>query len=355
MKIAFLYRLSFRDLQMYCFKSKYVITLLVSISLLAGCNDDSAQQDTTTTATKFNFVEGTISQMQTSILDGGTTCHQVVQGYLDRINAYDKQGPTLNSIITINSQALAEADQLDEYFKKNNKLIGPLHCVTVLPKDNIDTSDMPTSAGSKALMNSQPEENAFIINNIKQAGAIIIGKANLDEFAFSYESYGTHPNGGQVKNAYDLTKGPGGSSSGTGAAIAASFAMIGIGTDTGGSIRIPSSVESLYGLRPSLRLISQSGIIPLSPFQDTAGPMCRKVEDCALLMNSMIGYDANEFSNQRTSIDIDAKNVASATAYQSITNAPNDYTANLDINGLKGARIGVVRALLIQTIQMKQK
>ncbi|OEC89970.1 MULTISPECIES: amidase [Acinetobacter] len=330
------------------FKSKYLATLLVSISLLTGCDDDSDHQDTSTptpTITKFNFVEGTIAQMQTAILDGGTTCHQVVQGYLDRINAYDKQGPTLNSIITINAQALAEADKLDEYFKINKKLIGPLHCVTVLPKDNIDTSDMPTSAGSKALMNSQPEQNAFIINNIKQAGAIIIGKANLDEFAFSYQGDGTHPNGGQVKNAYDLAKGPGGSSSGTGAAIAASLAMVGIGTDTGGSIRIPSSVEALYGLRPSLRLISQSGIIPLSPFQDTAGPMCRNVEDCALLMNSMVGYDAYGSSNQRTSIDIDAINIGNATAYQFMTNVPNDYKVSLDTNGLRGARIGVVRAL----------
>ncbi len=318
-----------------------------SVSLLAlslsACNNDDSKN--TTAPVPFNAVEGTAQEMQVSLKTGGTTCRQVVQGYLDRIAAYDKQGPTLNSIITINPNALAEADVLDQYYKTTGKFKGSMHCVTVLAKDNIDTDDMPTSAGSNASVNNRPLKNAYIIQKIKNAGGIILGKTNLDEFAFSYQGNGTHPKGGQVKNAYDLTKGPGGSSSGTGASITASFAMVGIGTDTGGSVRVPSSVEGLYGLRPSLRLVSQSGIIPLAPFQDTAGPLCRAVQDCALLMDQMVGYDIDSSANQRSAIDINAATVANASAYQTMTNQPASYLNGLDAKALKGAHIGVVRAL----------
>ncbi|MCU4414385.1 amidase [Acinetobacter sp. WU_MDCI_Axc73] len=326
---------------------RFSLPFFILTGFISGCNDsdDNSQSNNHVTPQPYQFVEGTIEQMQTSIKTGGITCHQVVQGYINRINTYDKQGVTLNSVITVSETALTEADKLDAYFKQNGKLIGPMHCVTVLPKDNIDTFDMPTSAGSKALMYSQPEQDAYIIKKIRDAGGIIIGKANLDEFAFGFQGNGTHPRGGQVKNAYDLSKGPGGSSSGTGASISASFAQVGIGTDTGGSVRVPSSVEGLFGLRPSLRLVSQSGIIPLAPFQDTAGPMCRAVQDCAILMDQMTGYDASLFSNQRSNMDINAPLLNGSIAYQTMTNVPTSYTASLNKDALKEAHIGVVRAL----------
>lgn len=322
-----------------------LLPLLVAAGMLSACGSDNNDEAAVVTPVPFKFVEGTIEQMQTSIKTGGITCHAVVQGYLDRIAAYDKQGPALNAVITVSSTALAEADKLDAYYKANKKLIGPLHCVTVLPKDNIDTFDMPTTAGSAAMVSSQPEDDAFILKKIRAAGGIVIGKANLDEFAFGFQGWGTHPNGGQVKNAYDQSKGPGGSSSGTGASIAASFAMVGIGTDTGGSVRVPSSVEGLVGIRPSLRLVSQDGIIPLAPFQDTAGPMCRSVQDCAVLLDNMVGYDSSAAANQRTAMDKNAVPVANATAYQTMTHTPVSYSQYLNKDGLKGARIGVVRGL----------
>lgn len=324
------------------------VFIFVSV-ILIGCNDDA---DSSNTPTKpdvkpiaFNFVEGTIKQLHTSIKTGGITCHAAVQGYLDRIQAYDKTGPTLNSVITVNTNALNEADRQDAYFKSTGNLTGPLHCVTVLAKDNFDTDDMPTSAGSLALQNSQPEHDSFVIKKIKDNGGIIIGKANLDEFAFGFQGNSSHPNGGQAKNAYDLSKGPGGSSSGTGTSIAASFAMVGLGTDTGGSVRVPSAVEGLFGLRPSLRLVSQSGIIPLAPFQDTAGPICRTVEDCALLMDSLVGYDLNASSNQRADFAIESPLMNNLTEYQSRTNIPRSYQEALQLNSLVGVRVGIVRDL----------
>lgn len=325
---------------------RLLLPMLVVAGMLSACGSDNNEADSVVvTPVPYKFVEGTIEQMQTSIKTGGITCHDVVKGYLQRIAAYDKQGPALNAVITVSTTALAEADKLDAYYKANKQLIGPLHCVTVLPKDNIDTFDMPTSAGSAAMIDSQPDDDAFILKKIRAAGGIIIGKANLDEFAFGFQGWGTHPNGGQVKNAYDLSKGPGGSSSGTGASIAASFAQVGIGTDTGGSVRVPSSVEGLVGIRPSLRLVSQDGIIPLAPFQDTAGPMCRTVQDCALLLDSMVGYDSSAAANQRAFFEKGAAPVANATAYQSMTHIPVSYSQFLNKDALKGARIGVVREL----------
>lgn len=322
-----------------------LLPLLVAAGMLSACGSDNNDNTVAVTPVPFKFVEGTIEQMQTSIKTGGISCHDVVKGYLDRIAAYDKQGPALNAVITVSSTALAEADKLDAYYKANKKLIGPLHCVTVLPKDNIDSFDLPTSAGSAAMIDSQPDDDAFILKKIRAAGGIVIGKANLDEFAFGFQGWGTHPAGGQVKNSYDLSKGPGGSSSGTGASIAASFAMVGIGTDTGGSVRVPSSVEGLVGIRPSLRLVSQDGIIPLAPFQDTAGPMCRTVQDCALLLDNMVGYDSSSAANQRASFEKNAATVANATAYQTMTHVPVSYSQYLNKDALKGARIGVVRDL----------
>ncbi|WP_409421783.1 amidase family protein [Pseudaeromonas sp. ZJS20] len=318
--------------------TKTLLSSLVVATLLTGCGDS---KDTETVA-EFAPVEGTIAQLHAALTAGTTSCEAVVQQYLDRIAAYDRTGPTLNSVIAVSDDALTYAREQDDALASGESM-QPLQCVTVLLKDNIDTADMPTTAGGLALQYSQPEDDAYIVQRLREQGAIILGKANLDEFAFGYQ--GSSSVGGQVKNAYDQTKGPGGSSAGTGAAIAASFAMVGLGTDTGGSIRVPSSVEGLVGLRPSLRLVSQDGVVPLAHTQDTAGPMCRTVEDCALVMDALVGYDSASDSGQRNSYEYDASLVASAYEYQQVTGVPASYASGLSATALKGAHIGVVRAL----------
>lgn len=324
--------------------------LLISLSgFLTACNDNN-ESDSAAEAVKpvpFNPVEATIADVHQSIQTKGATCVQIVQSYLDRIEAYDKQGPTLNSVISVNPTALKDAKVLDDYYASNGQLKGDLHCVTVLPKDNIDAINMANTAGSKALIDNFPQDDAYIIKNIKDHGGIILGKANLDEFAFGFGGSSSHKNGGQTKNVYDLTKGPGGSSAGTGAAINASLALIGIGTDTGGSIRIPSAVQGLVGLRPSLRLVSQDGIIPLAPTQDTAGPMCRKAVDCAILMDSMTGFDHSASSNQRSDFNRLAPLLSTESEYKTQFSVPTTYVPSSD-NTLKGKRIGLVRALYAQ-------
>ena len=315
--------------------------LIVSISaFLYACNDSNSDTQTVLPSPiKFEPVEATISNLHESITTQGTDCVSVVKSYLDRINAYDRP-LGLNSIISTNPDAMREAAKLDQQYKQSGKLAGPLHCVTVIVKDNIDVVGMPNTAGSSALKNNFPFNDAYIIQNIKKHGGIILGKANLDEFAFTYGGASTV--GGQAKNVYDLTKGPGGSSSGTGAAVSASLAMVGIGTDTGGSIRVPASVQGLVGLRPSLRLLSIDGIIPLAPTQDTAGPLCRKVEDCAKLMDAMVGFDSesNE-SNQRSDFRFDAPLIQSANEYQALAKVPQSYVSSEF--SLVGKRIGVLR------------
>ena len=327
-------------------EQKTLLATLISALCLSACgNGESAAvtpAPTPTPKAEFKPVEGSISQLHAALKDGTTSCEQVVQHYIDRINAYDSAGPTLNSVIAVNADALTKAHEQDEALAAGASM-QPLQCVTVLLKDNIDTADMPTTAGGLALQFSQPEDDAYIVKRLREQGAIILGKANLDEFAFGYQ--GSSSMRGQVKNAYDQTRGPGGSSAGTGAAIAASFAMVGLGTDTGGSIRVPSSLEGLVGLRPSLRLVSQDGIVPLAHSQDTAGPMCRTVEDCALVMDALAGYDASSHSGQRSSYQHDAALVSSAVAYRDMTHLPDSYASGLSASGLKGAHIGVVRAL----------
>ena len=298
-------------------------------ALLAGCGSDSDGGDDVVTdngapstpsePAAFEFVEGTIAQAQAAMQAGTLTCEALVQGYIDRIDAYDDTGPALKSVININPRALDRARTLDMNYAVSG-LSGPLHCVPVLLKDNFDTAEVTTTAGGTALQYNRPTDDAFSVAGIVQAGGIILGKANLDEFAFGFR--GSSSVEGQVKNAYDPTKGPGGSSSGTGAAIAASFAMTGTGSDTGGSIRVPSSLEGLVGIRPSLRLVSQDGIVPLAASQDTGGPMCRTVEDCALMLDAMVGFDDGPYANQREAFAYDAAPIANAESYAAITNVP---------------------------------
>lgn len=330
---------------------KLRLTLAAATVLLASCGggDDQAVE-LKANRQAFPLVEATIAGFHGAMRAGNVSCHDVVQGYLARIAAYDAEpttafpaSPGLHSVISVSPTALAQADALDRQFFVTGQMAGPLHCVVVLAKDNFDTFDMKTTAGSLALANNQPPDDAYVIKKIRAAGAIIIGKANLDEFAFGFT--GSSAIGGKTKNAYIALNSAGGSSSGTGTAIATSLAMVGLGTDTGGSVRVPSAVEGLYGIRPTLRLVSQDGIVPLAHGQDTAGVLCRALQDCALVLDAMVGYDAASGSGQRSDKAYDAPLVASAAAYATMTKLPATYMASLQAGALKGARIGVVRGL----------
>jgi amidase len=272
----------------------------------------------------FHLMETSIASIHQAMQAGTLTCHSLVQQYLDRIHAYDQQGPAINSMLYINPASIQEADAFDNDFQHTHKL-KPLGCISVVLKDNFDTADMPTTAGAITLKGAQPEKDAFAVKRLREAGAIILGKANLQEFASGGISVSSL--GGQVRNPYDLTRTPGGSSGGTGAAVAANLAVAGTGSDTGGSIRSPASATSLVGLRPTRGLISRDGIVPVSFTQDTIGPMTRNVSDTARLLDVMAGYDPND----------------PVTAF-SVGNIPETYTAFLE-NGLKGARLGVLTNL----------
>jgi Asp-tRNA(Asn)/Glu-tRNA(Gln) amidotransferase A subunit family amidase len=236
-------------------------------------------------------MEASIADIHNAMQAGTLTCHNLVQQYLDRIHAYDQQGPAINSMLYLNPASLQQADAMDLEFQRTHKL-KPLACIPIVLKDNFDTADMPTTAGALTLKGAQPENDAFAVKRLREAGALILGKANLQEFASGGISVSSL--GGQVKNPYDLTRTPGGSSGGTGAAVAANFAAAGTGSDTGGSIRSPSSANSLVGIRPTRGLISRDGIVPVSFTQDTIGPMTRTVADTAKLLDVMVGYDPND-------------------------------------------------------------
>lgn len=273
----------------------------------------------------FELLEATIMDIQAAMDAGKLTSKALVQMYLDRIEKYDEQGPAINAIISVNPHALDIAEALDkERAEKGPRSL--LHGIPVIVKDNYDTSDMPTTAGCICLEDSVPPDDAYQIQKLKEAGAIIFAKANLAEFAFTYLTHSSL--GGQTLNPYDLTRYPGGSSGGTGAALAANFGVVGLGTDTGGSIRVPSAFNSLVGIRPTIGLASRDGIIPLALTQDVGGPMARTVEDAAILLDVISGYDP-----------------ADVTTARSVGEIPESYTQFLDKDGLRGARIGVVRAL----------
>ncbi len=258
--------------------------------------------------------------------DAGLTSEKVVEVYLRRIEAYDQNGPEINSILMINPRASEIARELDAE-RKSQGARSLLHGVPILVKDNFDTFDMPTTGGSLALKDSTPLYDAFTIKRLRDAGAIILAKTSLDEFARG--STGTSSLGGQTLNPYNLKKIPGGSSAGSGAAVAALFGQVGLGTETGSSIRHPSSKNNLVGFSPSRGLVSRQGIIPISITFDRAGPMARSVTDAAIVMSIMAGTDA-----------------ADLITLDSLGHAPQDnYLSALQKNGLKGARIGVLRDL----------
>jgi amidase len=277
----------------------------------------------------FELDEITIDDLQKAFQSGQHSSRSVTEKYLARIYEIDKSGPTLNAIIELNPDALQIADALDQE-RKSKGPRGPLHGVPVLIKDNIDTGDrMHTTAGSLALMDSHPSNDAFVAAQLRKAGAVILGKTNLSEWAnirSSHSTSGWSGRGGLTRNPYALDRNPCGSSSGTGAAVSASFCVAGVGTETDGSIVCPSSANGLAGLKPTVGLISRTGIIPISHTQDTSGPMARTVRDLAILLSAMAGPDAED----------------SATADARGQVHP-DYTNFLDPAGLKGARLGVVR------------
>jgi amidase len=243
--------------------------------------------------------------------------------YLDRIHAYDQQGPKLNAILTINPHVLDEASQSDAE-RKQTKSRGPLHGIPIILKDNYNTKDMPTTGGTIALKGFIPADDAFTVKKLRDAGAIILGKANTHELALAGTTISSL--GGQTLNPYDLTKTPGGSSGGTAAAVTANFAVAGTGSDTVNSIRSPASANNLVGIRPTKGLVSIDGIIPVSFTQDEAGPITRTVEDAAIMLDAMRGFDPND----------------SYTAL-SQGRTPVKLTSFLDKHGLKGKRIGILQ------------
>ncbi len=275
----------------------------------------------------YELDEATIAQLQDAMKSGKYSSHEITEKYLNRIDEIDKRGPAINSVIEINPDALAIAKDLDAERKAKGPR-GPLHGIPILIKDNIDTADrMMTTAGSLALVGSKPLRDATVATRLREAGAVIIGKTNLSEWAnfrSSHSSSGWSGRGGQTRNPYVLDRNPCGSSSGSGAAGAASLATITVGTETDGSVVCPSSANSLVGIKPTLGLISRAGIIPIAHSQDTAGPMCRTVTDAAILLGVLAGEDTRD-------------------PLTKTNKGLKDYTKFLDPNGLKGARIGIVR------------
>jgi Asp-tRNA(Asn)/Glu-tRNA(Gln) amidotransferase A subunit family amidase len=296
-----------------------LVALLLSISVRAIAAQETPQ---------FDVVETTIAEIQRAMREGRLTARQLVQLYLDRIEAYDRRGPALNALTRIHPGALERADSLDREFARTGRFVGPLHGVPIIVKENYDTRDMPTTAGSASLASSIPPDDAFMIRKIREAGAIIIAKSNMAEFAFSpLETVGSaHP--GYTFNPYALNRVPAGSSGGTAAAVAANLGAVGLGTDTGNSIRGPSSHTALVGIRPTLGLTSRDGIVPLNFERDVGGPMTRSVEDAVRVLDVVAGYDP-----------------ADSMTAASRGKIPPTYTAFLDRGALRGARLGVARRI----------
>jgi Asp-tRNA(Asn)/Glu-tRNA(Gln) amidotransferase A subunit family amidase len=277
--------------------------------------------------------EATIDDVQSAYLRGELTAREVVTAYLARIAAYDKDGPYINSIINLNPRALAEADQLDAELRSTGKLHGPLHGIPVLVKDCIDAAGMPMTSGFQGWKNYYPPSDAPLVAKIRAAGGIILGKASLSEFTFGGGDNINSVLPGFARNPYNTAYATGGSSGGTGASIAANFAMVGIGTDTGGSVRMPSAHNALVGLRPTVGLVSRIGITPNSSVRDTAGPMARTVTDLARLLDTIAGIDPEDTATLR------------AKGHIALT-----YTAALKKDALKGARLGVLRQVFTPQI-----
>jgi len=279
-------------------------------------------------APRTEVAEATIADLQNAMQQGKATSVSLTRAYLARIAAYDQAGPRLNAIIRVNARALDDAAQRDAE-RKAGKVRGPLHGIPIILKDNYDTGDIPTSAGSLALATSQPARDGFVVRRLRDAGAIVLAKANMHELAAGITNISSL--GGQTRNPYDPARCPGGSSGGTGAAIAASYAAVGWGSDTCGSIRIPSAFGALVGLRPTLGLVSRTGIVPLSHSQDIGGPLARTVRDLAIALDVSVGEDPSDSITVAGMQRLRATGAASATP----------FTTALANASLQGVRIGV--------------
>lgn len=276
-------------------------------------------------AIKQPIEELTIAQVHSAFLSGELTAEDLVSAYLDRIEQIDRSGPELNALIAVSQGALEEARRLDQELAETGRLAGPLHGVPIVVKDQIETAGLPTTFGSIASGDYQPEQDATVIAKLRAAGAIILGKTTLPDFATSW--FSTSSRSGVTKNPYDLARDPGGSSSGTAAAVAANLSLVGIGEDTGGSIRLPASFCGLVGLRVTPGLISRAGMSSLVKPQDTAGPMTRTVEDAVQLLDVMVGYDERD----------------DYTAAAVIAGREKPYADALQDATLTGKRIGILR------------
>ncbi|MFC4359213.1 amidase [Halobium salinum] len=272
----------------------------------------------------FDVTEATIDDVHAAYESGELTCRELVERYLDRIEAYDGDGPALNAIVTVNDRATARADELDAAFEADG-FVGPLHGVPFLVKDQVETADVRTTFGSEAFADYHPAENATLIDRLEDAGAVVLAKTNLPDWATSWFGYSSIT--GRTKNPYDLARDPGGSSSGTGAGVAANLGLVGIGEDTGGSIRLPSAYNNLFGIRVTPGLLSRTGMSPLVVSQDTPGPMARTAKELAQVLDVTVGYDADD----------------EYTAVAALTEDAGRYVDSLDPDALSGARIGVLR------------
>jgi Asp-tRNA(Asn)/Glu-tRNA(Gln) amidotransferase A subunit family amidase len=272
----------------------------------------------------FEVEEATIAQVHGAMRDGRLTCRGLVDAYIRRIDAYDKNGPALNAIVMLNPEATKEADELDRRFAQSG-LTGPLHCVPMIVKDNFETKGLQTTDGALAFAGYQPKEDATQVARAKAAGAIVLAKSNMAEWAFSPVETVSSILPGYTKNPYALDRVTAGSSGGTAAAIAASFGLVGFGSDTGDSIRGPASHQSLAGIRSTMGLTSRAGVFPLNMRADVAGPIARTLEDAVKVFQTIVGEDPRD----------------PATAAAKGRGVPN-YSQSLDRNGLKGAVIGVL-------------
>jgi len=305
---------------------------LSSLSSLDGAKNRPAEQPATPDAAEFPLLEATIDQLQQMMQNGQHTSQSITKQYLKRIGAIDKKGPALNAVIELNPDALSIAGAMDAE-RKAGKIRGPLHGIPVLIKDNIDCGDkMQTTAGSLALEGHHAAKDAFIIAKLRASGAVLLGKTNLSEWAnfrSSRSTSGWSSRGGQTKNPYFLDRNPSGSSAGSGSAVSANLCAVAIGTETNGSVVSPSSINGVVGIKPTVGLLSRSGIIPISSTQDTAGPMARTVKDAALLLASLQGFDPED-----------------TVTDESQGKTRPDYNSCFDAGNLKGKTIGIEKAAL---------
>lgn len=297
-----------------------VIIASLSVALVAA-SASSVRAQTAASPATFHLLETTIDDIHAALRAKRLTCRALIELSLKRIDAYDQAGPRLNAVQTVNRRALAEADRLDAALLGGGP-IGPLHCIPVLVKDQVETSDMPTTFGSVLFKDFVPRRDATIVTRLRGAGAVIVGKSTMGEYAAGYLSSASGP----IRNAYDPRRHASGSSGGSASGVAANFATVAIAEDTGGSVRGPAAVSSLVGLRPTVPLVSRHGMMPARPTTDTLGPIARTVRDAAILLDVIAGYDPND-----------------PVTAQAVGKIPKSYSSSLAPDGLRGARLGIIR------------